>query len=240
MGDKPVTCATDRILSGIDACLAEPGQEGWVAPFLGLIEGMGAAQVMVFSYDADHAACLLSRNFRARALGGRLAEAYLDGWYRQDPLYARVLRMTVGALAVEPFAEIATDMAGAYRDRFFDRPGLTDKTAVLVVGEGLRLAINVYWGENGPQAQPSALFPILGRLAMLHFGARLGAADPPALAVLSERERAVCQGILAGKKAELIAADLGIAASSVVTYRRRAYDKLGISSRGALFAICRR
>lgn len=227
------------MLSGIEACLAWPGQEGWVAPFLDLVEGMGAAQVMVFSYDADHAACLLSRNFHARALGGRLAEAYLDGWYRQDPLYARVLALQPGALAVEPFAAIAEGMPGDYRDRFFDAPGLSGKTAVLVAGEGLRLAINVYWGETGPQVQPATLFPILGRLALMHFAARMEASDPPALAVLSERERAVCQGILVGRKAELIAADLGIAPSSVVTYRRRAYDKLGISSRGALFAICR-
>lgn len=235
----PATATTDRILAGIEACLAQPGRAGWVAPFLDLIEGMGAAQVMVFSYDADHAACLLSRNFHARALGGKLAESYLDGWYRQDPLYARVLRMEPGALAVEPFSEIAAGMPEAYRDRFFDRPGLAGKTAVLAAGEGVRLAVNVYWGGGGPGALPAPLFPILGRLALMHFAAPPEAADPPALAVLSERERAVCQGILSGRKAEQIAADLGVAPSSVVTYRRRAYEKLGISSRGALFAICR-
>ena len=33
-------------------------------------------------------------------------------------------------------------------------------------------------------------------------------------------------GILSGKKAEAIAAEMGLAASTIVTYRRRAYEKL--------------
>ena len=45
--------------------------------------------------------------------------------------------------------------------------------------------------------------------------------------------------MLAGKKAEAIGYDLGIAASSIVTYRKRAYDKLGICSRAQLFDLCR-
>ncbi|MGD9862333.1 MAG: LuxR C-terminal-related transcriptional regulator [Pseudodonghicola sp.] len=229
---------TAHLLAEIDGCLALSGQDGWAVPFLQLVETAGAAQVMVFSYDADHAACLLSRNFRARALGGRLAEDYLDGWFRQDPLYARVLAMSPGGLEVVAGAGRGDSVSEDYRDRFFDRPGLSDKTAILAAGERLRLAVNVYWAEGAAGPQP-ALFPLLGRLALIHFGTRLGSGAPPALAVLSERERAVCLGILAGRKAEQIAADLGVAPSSVVTYRRRAYEKLGIASRGALFAICR-
>ncbi|MDK3019148.1 helix-turn-helix transcriptional regulator [Pseudodonghicola flavimaris] len=221
-------------IRAIDACLGHTGQDGWAAPFLDLVVATGAVQVMVFAYDADHAACLLSRNFRAQALGGALAESYLDGWYRQDPLYARVLALAPGALSVVTGGAPGPE---DYRLRFFERPGLAGKTAVLAAGARLRLVLNLYW-EVLPRDE-DALLPLLGRLALLHFEARLSEA-PPALAVLSERERAVCLGMLAGKKAEEIADDLGVAASSVVTYRRRAYDKLGISSRGALFAICRR
>jgi DNA-binding NarL/FixJ family response regulator len=49
----------------------------------------------------------------------------------------------------------------------------------------------------------------------------------------------VCEAVLAGKKSETIAHDLTIAPSSVVTYKKRAYDKLGICSRAQLFALCR-
>ena len=45
--------------------------------------------------------------------------------------------------------------------------------------------------------------------------------------------------MLAGKKAEIIAEEIGIGPSGVVTYRQRAYQKLGISSRGQLLFISR-
>jgi DNA-binding CsgD family transcriptional regulator len=40
----------------------------------------------------------------------------------------------------------------------------------------------------------------------------------------------VCAGTLMGRTAEAIGADLGIAPSTVLTYRRRAYERCGISS----------
>lgn len=223
---------TEALFEKIDACLALAGEDAWATPFLALVEAVGAAQVMVFSYRANHAACLLSRNFDVRGLGGRLAADYLDGWFLQDPFHARVMALPAGGL-VQAVGQ--PEVTEAYRARFFDRPGLAGKTAVLVAGTRLRLIVNLYWAEAASQ---SALPSLLGRLALLHFEARLSEV-PAALAVLSERERAVCLGMLAGKKAETIAADLGVASSSVVTYRKRAYGKLGISSRGALFAICR-
>lgn len=223
---------SEELIAEIDACLALAGQDGWATPFLALVAATGAAQVMVFSYRDDHAACLLSRNFNAQALGGMLAEDYLDDWFRQDPLVAEVMALPAGGLML---ARGTPEVPAAYRARFFDRPGLAGKTAVLTAGARLRLIVNLYWTEAASQGSLPAL---LGRLALQHFEARLSE-EPAALAVLSDRERAVCLGMLAGKKAEAIAADLGVAPSSVVTYRRRAYEKLGISSRGALFAICR-
>lgn len=228
MGDS-----TTDLITGIDACLARAGRDDWSTPFLSLVEGAGAAQVMVFSYQPDHAACLLSRNFNARALGGALAQEYLDGWFRTDPLFARVMALQPGGLDLTAGGDAVPE---DYRSRFFDRPGLEGKTAVLAAGARLRLTVNFYW--TGAPAGDPPLLSLLGRLALLHFEARLSD-EPAALEVLSEREKAVCLGILAGRKAEQIAADLGVAPSSVITYRRRAYDKLGISSRGALFAICR-
>lgn len=72
-----------------------------------------------------------------------------------------------------------------------------------------------------------------------HF-ARISMPDfPRPLAVLSERERQVCLGMLAGQKGEAIVEDMRISANGVVTYRQRAHQKLGMSSRGQLFSICR-
>ena len=56
-------------------------------------------------------------------------------------------------------------------------------------------------------------------------------------APLSEREAAVCARIVAGYSAEGIGLDLGVSTHSVVTYRRRAFEKLGIATQKELFSL---
>lgn len=210
-----------------------------MAAWLDLIADLGADQAMVFSYRADHAACLMARNFRQARLGQRLASDYLDGWFRQDPLVAQVLALLPGQVDVIRIDPQTSPMSAPYRARFYSDPGLDGKWAVLAAGEGLRLAINLYRRDMHDWQPEETILRVLARLALLHFAQRDAGGVPDALMALSERERDVCLGVLAGKKAEVIANDLGVAPTSVVTYRRRAYDKLGISSRGELFAICR-
>lgn len=218
--------------------MAALGEDGFAAPFLELLRAMGADQVMVFAYAEDHAACLLSWNFSHTRLGVALAAEYLDGWFRKDPLFARVLAIAPGTVELCHLDELAAAMPEDYRQAFFTAPGIAGKTAVLAAGETRRLILNVYRNDAmGPLAPPDALV-FMGRLALLHYERQAGSTCPAPLAALSERERQVCLGVLAGKKAETIAGDLGLAASTVTTYRRRAYEKLGISSRAALFAIC--
>jgi DNA-binding CsgD family transcriptional regulator len=53
---------------------------------------------------------------------------------------------------------------------------------------------------------------------------------------LTQRERQVILRILDGVTAEKIAAELGLKPTTVITYRSRAYEKLGISSRRELFS----
>jgi DNA-binding CsgD family transcriptional regulator len=54
---------------------------------------------------------------------------------------------------------------------------------------------------------------------------------------LSEREAAVCVGIVTGHSNEAIALHLELSINSVRTYRRRAYAKLQITSQNELFAL---
>ena len=53
----------------------------------------------------------------------------------------------------------------------------------------------------------------------------------------SEREAAVCARIVAGYSAEGIGLDLGLSTHSVVTYRRPAFEKLGIATQKELFSL---
>lgn len=221
----------------MEHCLAHLGAQGFIAPFLSLARSTGADQIMIFSYHADHASCLMSRNFVEESLGGRLAGEYLDRWYLQDPLYPRVMALEENALEIHRLRDVVARMSDDYRRRFYGVPNLRDKYCVIAMGAPLRIQMNLYWRSPMPECAP--LVRLLGRVALMHFQRSAASDIPQALAVLSKRERDVCLGILAGKKAEIIAHELGIKPATVVTYRTRAYDKLGISSRGSLFAICR-
>ena len=56
-------------------------------------------------------------------------------------------------------------------------------------------------------------------------------------AQLTEREQQVCIRILQGLTSEAISLDLNVAISTIHTYRKRAYAKLGISSQNELFSL---
>lgn len=59
----------------------------------------------------------------------------------------------------------------------------------------------------------------------------------PGLPPLSSQEAVVCAHILEGHSNKTIALDEGISVHSVVTYRRRAYSKLNITSLNELFSL---
>jgi len=222
----------------IEACLADLGTEAFAHSYVGFAETLSVDQIMVFSIEEARARCLLSWHFSKTAMAGELAETYLDGWYRQDPLLPELLAAPAGSVTLRRLIDIEGRMSPDYRRLFFKTPGLKAKTTLLAVGESLRLFVSLYQGDPADAECDADLARLAGRLALLHFERMSDTGLPPPLVALSERERAVCLGILSGRKAEAIAADLGVAPSTVVTYRKRAYEKLGISSRAGLFAIC--
>ncbi|MYM53807.1 hypothetical protein GR167_00710 [Rhodobacteraceae bacterium GS-10] len=222
----------------VDTCLARIGTGEFAAAFADFVETMGVDQIMVFAIDGDHARCLLSRHFSHSVLAGKLAASYLDGWFLQDPLLPELRQAAPGTVTLHRLDGIGAEMGDDYRRIFFDEPGLKAKTTLIAAGDRLRLFVSLYQSEGTKAHCDADLARLAGRLALMHFERMSEDGPPPPLAVLSERECAVCLGVLSGQKAEAIAADLGIAASTVVTYRKRAYAKLGITSRAGLFAIC--
>jgi DNA-binding CsgD family transcriptional regulator len=56
-------------------------------------------------------------------------------------------------------------------------------------------------------------------------------------ATLSDRERQVCARVVAGMSIEGTALDLNIKRTSVITYRQRSYEKLGVSRQNELVAL---
>ncbi|GAB2185515.1 helix-turn-helix transcriptional regulator [Roseibium sp. LAB1] len=227
-----------KTASHIEACLADLGTDRFAQAFVAYVETLGVDQIMVFAIDKTQARCLLSWHFSRSALAGKLAETYLDGWFLKDPLLPDLMAAPPQSVTLSRLDEIEGRMSADYRRLFFENPGMLAKTTLLAVGERLRLFVSLYQGDaTAPLCDPD-LARLAGRLALMHFEKASDTDVPPPLAALSDRERSVCLGILSGRKAEAIAADLDVAPSTVITYRKRAYAKLGVTSRAGLFAIC--
>ncbi|MBR9830288.1 MAG: LuxR family transcriptional regulator, partial [Oceanospirillales bacterium] len=149
-----------------------------------------------------------------------------------------------GNVEVVRFNSVSGNMGLHYRKEFFETPGFTDKISILRGTEQGNYYINLYRRDPGFDPRfddvtfSRSVCALISILVSKHFelNQRLRLEGP--LAFLSEREQQVCRAVLRGKKNEVIAAELDIAVSSIITYRKRAYEKLGISSRAQLFALC--
>ncbi|AOJ24181.1 MULTISPECIES: helix-turn-helix transcriptional regulator [Burkholderia] len=143
----------------------------------------------------------------------------------------------------------------AYRAACYRGPDVSDRLALLVQPDDATwLSINLYRAHRSGAFQPreiaaiETLAPLIAQAAKHHYAlagatqvgipqrmlARLRHACPE----LSKRELDVLRGMLEGQTAREIGETIGVKASSVVTYQKRAYRRLGISSQRELFALC--
>jgi DNA-binding CsgD family transcriptional regulator len=206
---------------------------------------------------------LLTEDRMEPGLRRRLAEEYVARYYADDPNFQRVAdgRDTSNGTVLSFRPERLPDH---YRERFFEQTSLVDKLSCLSFKAGRCVYSNFYRMRPSPPfsardlARMRTMLPLLGNLIVAHTQlmpqfARTGATDEPLdppdelarletltaspLDRLSPRERAVCLRILLGYTSEAIGLHLGIATSTVLTLRKRAYDKLSICSQNELFSL---
>ena len=131
--------------------------------------------------------------------------------------------------------------------------GIVDKVATAIWVDDTCFYVNFYRiAAQGcfTSAQLDCLqtiAPAIGASVARHFQQSMASAPEQNLAALfatrapladlTRREQEVCRRILLGFSSEAISHELGISLHSTLTYRKRAYDRLGISSQNELFAI---
>lgn len=221
-------------------CVRTVGSASFTESFLQLARhGVGAEQCMIFGYDRASTTCLLSRNFGAFLQGKELAERYVEAGFAGDPLYPGILALSDGRPQIVRLGEIRSFMPSHYRKVYFERPRLGDKISILSARRGRRFIASFYRAEGrGVFQQPDSVWNLVSALLETHFRPTPDIEewrDPSGR--LSLRERQVCAGILRGLKVEAIGAGLGLSGHTVSTYKKRAYEKLGINSRTALFSL---
>lgn len=142
-----------------------------------------------------------------------------------------------------------------YRQTCYATPNVSDRLSLLMQpAADTWLCVNLYRERDAGNFQPGevelveSLAPLIGQATRHHYAlrgqsqlgipqlmlARLRRLCPE----LSKRELDALRGVLEGHSAAEIADSMGVKPSSVVTYQKRAYQRLGISGQRQLFALC--
>ena len=209
---------------------------------------------MVFSFAGERStACLLDAG--NIPIGGDLGVAYSEHFHQSDPNRDAIFGGH-GATAPVLLPIFARRMySDSYRRIFFENSDIVDKFAAAIWAEDTCFYVNFY--RITAQGRFSAddvrrllaVAPAVSAAVARHFQLDAAAGGDPMrrmktlfatgapLAALTGREKEVCLRILSGFSSEAIAAELGISLHSALTYRKRAYEKLGICSQNELFAI---
>lgn len=209
----------------------------------------GVGHCMVFALTrAGAASCLLDAG--NIPIGGDLGAAYAGQFHESDPNRDALFESESNAPIVLP--SFTPRMYGArYRKIFFNDSDIVDKCATAIWTGDTCFYVNFYrvtaQGRFGDaeRARLQAIAPTIGASVARHFqqaaapdqnlAALFGTRAP--LSALTPREQDVCRRILLGFSSEAISQALGISLHSTLTYRKRAYERLGISSQNELFSI---
>jgi DNA-binding CsgD family transcriptional regulator len=222
---------------------------------------------VVFTHSDDGVGHLFTHGKMPSERAGQLADDYVRQYHAHDPMFHELTEGSdPGSDHARPL-DLERDYDPAYRNHFFDRNDLIDKTSTIGrVEEGAVLCNFYRMGASGPYSSEDRrrlerILPLVTAFIAAHYRLMRGHgssdAAPPSVRNrtrslvhtivgkrvapfdrLTSREREVCERIVLGYTSIGIGLDLDIALSSVLTYRKRAYAKLGIGTQNELFALC--
>lgn len=237
--------------SPLNQCISALGSERFYPRFFNFMKVFARIeQYCAFEFDGsgNPLSCRLAHNPQQPHLNLQRASLYLDGSYLQDPL----LQSLAAEIKEQPLEKRkpaygrlqSKSLPPAYRQRFYSKAQLGEKFAMFSTDEesGHAFYINFYRDSKKPFDEHELERLTEGRslicaLLLRHFrmeNEHRGALQPLLAAGLSEREAQICELITKGHTAKTMARKLGVAESSIITFRKRAYKKLGIERKSQL------
>ena len=249
---------TPSVVSDITPALLAIGRDSFPQALIGALRRVGdVGHCMVFSFAGPRsAACLL--DVGNIPTGRDLGIAYSEHFHRADPNRDAVFEGQAQSAPIVLPTFARRMYSDGYRKIFFDDSDIVDKFATAIWTGDTCFYVNFYRitaqgrFSRDQVARLTAVAPAVSAAVARHFQNDAAPDSDPMdrlktlfdtaapFAVLTGREKQVCLHILSGLSSEAIAAELGIGLHSALTYRKRAYDKLGISSQNELFAIALR
>lgn len=168
----------------------------------------------------------------------RVAE-YVHRFYRHDPAVLEIRQIPVGGSFVQRIG-LSSIMQHDYRRLCFDGPGFAEKLSFGWRGAGYLLVLSFYRRDASDETalQRLASLANMTLAVMVRHHAPIGRENIVLVCErrirrsfpdLSARETQVCARTIAGQTSGAIARELGTTTGTVLTYRRRAYQKLGFN-----------
>lgn len=184
----------------------------------------------------------------------QVGATYLRRYWELDPIYVMSEQDVRSAPAIAVRVSPRDIAHSAYRYDCFTAQNVIDRLSVLRYRSGTTMRLNFYRARSMGRFSDGAIDAIMRNTDMIAalvarhqtFGAASsGCNDPEAIACrllvvapsMPERERQVCAGIVRGLSSEAIALALSISVNTVLTYRKRAYTRLNISSQNELMRL---
>ena len=212
----------------------------------------GADHVMVFAFSPRQAPrVVISAGLIDSEIATRVSALYAGSLYLLDPHYAEVRRHKDMSAIWFDF-DSSANCCDHFRETLIEGCGLSDLLSLAIAHEEIvyyfmfmRTGGNVF--GDGQRWLIGQVGEMIAANVHKHFSythAIRGQnqflidrvlAESPVFRALTPRERLVSVGILTGHTSESIAMNLSISINSVLTYRKRLYEKLGISSQNELF-----
>lgn len=220
------------------------------------------AHFSVFSWsEASPPSVVIAASGDNKKIARRVGESYVARSWKDDPINQICLppSQMKGGIAIrvcESELAAAPHRRECYSDPDWHRSGakLIDRYSIVRKQGRVTIRMNFYRDcqqglfENGDLnaigASANLFFALMAKHTLL-IGASKTDQQFQTLSdqirelapSLSWREIEVCAGIAAGMTSEAIGLNLGISINTVLTYRKRAYGRLGISSQNELFRM---
>jgi len=193
---------------------------------------------------------VLAANEGPHALSMCIAQKYVVEYWKHDPANRLAGNARTAELALRFAPNEISDKS--YRRDCYGNFDLVDRFSILRKRGETTARLNLYRSRTSgrfSEAQIGAVVDassVLFALALKHQDLRRpveGAADAArrrlllAEPSLTPRELDICTGIIGGQTSEAIALSLGLSVNTVLTYRKRAYFRLGISTQNELMRL---
>lgn len=252
---RPLQAFTDPAAGDIASAVLAIGRPSFPQTLLDALRRVAnVGHCMVFTFEGDRSArCVL--DIGNIPIGPDLGVAYSEHFHLADPNREAVFRKRTNASPIVLPTFARRMYSERYLKIFFKDADIIDKFATAIWVGDICFYLNFYrttvQGRYSREQieQLKGVAPAVGAAVARHFQEEVAPDCDPfrrleTLFLTSEplwrltgREKEVCLRILSGFSSEAISIDLGISLQSTFTYRKRAYEKLGISAQNELFGI---